>query len=228
MAAQQPAFVLGTGDYISGASDEATLRRQWQGFFLGIAPLQAFGKVPVALAPGNHDILGSRRNERIFDDYFDGLHYSFSRGPYHFVILDTEEPGREGRIASKQLAWLKADLAASRAATLTFVALHRPLFPVDGHIGSSLDEYPTERDALHALFIKEGVDCVFMGHEHLYNRHQRDGVDYVITGGAGAPLYAKPDKGGFYHYILAFITGAGYTLRVRKTEGPSPPLSRAP
>lgn len=216
MAALRPAFAIGTGDYVEGSRDEATMRSQWAWFFVGIAPLQALGRVPVALAPGNHDIMGSRANQRMYRQYFDDLYFSFSHGPYHFIILDSEEPGREGRIVGEQLAWLRANLAAHRRAKLTFVALHRPLFPVAVHRGNSLDRYPEQRDALHRLFMDEGVDCVFMGHEHLYHRHERDGVDYVITGGAGAPLYATPDRGGFHHYLMVEATGGAYRIDVHR------------
>jgi hypothetical protein len=216
MATQQPAFVLGTGDYIEGATTEAKLRWQWSGFFAGIAPLQALGQIPVALAPGNHDIGGSATYQRIFEDYFDGRYYSFNHGSYHIILLDTEELGLEGRIAGKQLAWLRQDLAANRSAALTFVALHRPLYPTGVHRGDSLDSNPAERDALHRLFVQEGVDCVFAGHEHLFNRQRKDNIDYVITAGAGAPLYARESGGGYYHYVLVICTGSTYRLQVRK------------
>lgn len=216
MATQRPILVLGTGDYIEGSSKPDTLAYQWQGFFLAIAPLQAFGTIPVALAPGNHDILGSNYNHRVFCQYFDAGYYSFNRGACHFILLDTEEPGASGRIGSKQLAWLKQDLAANRSAALTFVALHQPLYPVSVHIGSSLDQHPEERDALHALFAREGVDCVFAGHEHLFSRKEKDGVDYVITAGGGAPLYAQASRGGYYHYLLVTVEGGSYRVQVRK------------
>ena len=123
--------------------------------------------------------------ESIFVGYFGGPYYSFNRGAYHIILLDSEVPGESGRIAGRQLQWLKADLASHRQALLTFVAVHEPLFPVDGHRGESLDQHPKERDALHQLFMEEGVDCVFSGHEHLFHRQQIGGVDYVINGGAG-------------------------------------------
>jgi hypothetical protein len=216
MAMQRPAFLLGTGDYIQGASTEQKVRWQWQGFFVGIAPLQALGQVPVALAPGNHDIGGSLTNQRIFEEYFDGRYYSFDRGSYHMILLDTEEPGLQGRITGRQLEWLKQDLAASRGAALTFVTLHRPLYPVGVHRGDSLDSRPAERDALHRLFVQEGVDCVFAGHEHLFNRQRKDNIDYIITAGGGAPLYAEASRGGYYHYVLVMATGSTYRLQVRK------------
>jgi len=215
MAHQHPAFVMGTGDYIEGSGDPEAARRQFDGFFRGLAPLQGEGAVPVALAPGNHDIRGSRRNLEQFSRLLDGPYYSFDRAGCHFVILNTEEPGLEGRIAGLQLVWLKQDLKAN-AGKLTFVTLHQPLFPVDGHRGSSLDRYERERNALHRLFVQAKVACVFAGHEHLYNRQERDGVEYIITGGAGAPLYATPDKGGFSHYLLVFVRGNAYEVQVRR------------
>lgn len=216
MAAQRPAFVLGCGDYIDGSKDEQVVYRQWQGFFEGIAPLQAFGRIPVALAPGNHDIMGTEANQAIFAQYFGGPYLSFNRAGCHFVLLNTQEPGNYGRIAGRQLQWLRADLAAHRDATLTFVALHQPLFPVDGHRGESLDAFSAQRDALHELLAAEGVDCVFSGHEHLFYRQQLGGIDYVITGGAGGSVYANPDEGGYHHYCLVRVYGGGYKLQVRR------------
>ncbi len=213
------AFVIGTGDYIEGSSNQTTVRRQWEGFFTALAPLQAQQATPVALAPGNHDIMGIRRNAEIFLEYFKRLYFSFDHEGCHFIILDTEGLGQEGRIVGTQLQWLKQDLAAHADAKFTFVALHRPLFPVDGHVGSSLDQYPRERDALHALFVQHGVDAVFAGHEHLYNYQKKDGILYFITGGAGAPLYTTPDRGGFYHYLLVTVGDKTFTVEVRRIGG---------
>ena len=215
-----PAFVLGTGDYIDGSTNPSRVRWQYNQFFAAIAPMQSRQAVPVALAPGNHNIMGLRANQDIFKEYFRHLHFSFNYGGCHFIILDSEEPGREGRIAGQQLEWLKQDLEAHKNARLSFVALHRPLFPVDGHVGSSLDVHLRERDALHGLFVQQGVDCVFMGHEHLYNHREKDGVHYFITGGGGGPLYATPERGGFYHYLLIEVTQTSYRVTVRRIAGP--------
>ncbi|MBD3292829.1 MAG: hypothetical protein GF393_07870 [Armatimonadia bacterium] len=209
-------FAIGTGDYIEGSSNQSTVRKQWDGFFTAMQPLQADRTIPVALTTGNHDILGVRRNAEIFCEFFNKLYYSFDHRGCHFVLLDSETTGSEGRISGTQLKWLKQDLEAAKDAKFTFVALHRPLFPVDGHIGSSMDAYPEERDALHALFVQSGVDAVFLGHEHLYNHQERDGIHYFITGGGGAPLYAKPENGGFHHYLLVSVGDDEFTVDVKR------------
>ncbi len=39
---------------------------------------------------------------------------------------------------------------------------------------------------------------------------------YSITGGAGAPLYARPARGGLYHYVLVTATGTAYNPRMMR------------
>jgi 3',5'-cyclic AMP phosphodiesterase CpdA len=212
----KPDFVVGLGDLIYATDDEASVQRQWQGFFYAMGPLQAKGTVSFVPVPGNHDIVGSKRNQEIFQEHLKHLYYSFDHQGCHFVSLDSEVVGQAGRITGEQLAWLKRDLAANKSAVLTFVFVHRPLFPVNGHVGSSLDEDKTNRDTLHQLFVDMGVDCVFAGHEHLFNHSTHDGLTYIISGGAGAPLYAPADRGGFYHYLLVTVHGTAYSIEVRQ------------
>ena len=65
-----------------------------------------------------------------------------------------------------------------------------------------------------ALFRKHPVRAVFSGHEHVYWRETHDGIDYFIAGGAGAPLYASPDRGGFSHYVIVRLSGDALTYDV--------------
>ena len=217
MAARNPEFVLATGDYIYGASSERGLRDQWNRFFAAMAPLQKQRRVYFVPAPGNHDVPGTL-GRRLFMEYFRRTYFSFDWGGSHFIVLDTEMPGQESRIAGDQRIWLKRDLAAAGEAWHIFVALHRPFYPVASHRGDSLDLYPTERDGLHQLFARHRVTAVFAGHEHLYNRQQRDGVEYIITGGGGAPLYAKPDQGGFHHFLSVKADRLGYRIDIVRVQ----------
>jgi 3',5'-cyclic AMP phosphodiesterase CpdA len=215
MAEERPQVVLGTGDYIDGNGGAAGNPRQLAAFFETLAPLQKYGEVPLAAALGNHDIpLGTETLRQSFGPAY----YSFNIGTVHFVVLDTEQPGEIGRIDGRQWQWLVQDLEQAQGATLTFVALHRPLFPVDGHRGESLDKYPRFRDQLHRLFVQRKVTCVFQGHEHLYNRQERDGVVYVITGGGGAPLYASEMQGGFHHYLRVDAKDGRYSVVVKRLD----------
>lgn len=47
----------------------------------------------------------------------------------------------------------------------------------------------TVREALVPLFVRHGVNLVFNGHDHAYERSVVSDVTYVVSGGGGAPLY---------------------------------------
>jgi 3',5'-cyclic AMP phosphodiesterase CpdA len=218
-------LLIGTGDYIEGSTDSNTVRAQYQRFFEALLPLKQAGtgppyfEMPVAFATGNHDVRGSIVNARIFEEYFGARRYSFDQGGCHFIVVDSEVPGQEGTIRAEQWQWLMDDLEQAGDAQFIFVALHRPLFPTGPHIGSSMDVDIPLRDRLHALFVKHKVNAVFCGHEHLYHHSRRDDIDYFITGGGGAPLYARPSEGGFYHYLLVTVEAGKYTVEVRPLAG---------
>lgn len=213
IALERPQFVLGLGDYIDGTQGLTETRQQWLRFFSALSPLQRPTPIPLALAIGNHDT-----GSPLFNEYFGRRYFSFDAGQAHFIVLDTEQPGQVGRITGTQWDWLNQDLAAAAKSPLIFVAMHQPLFPVSVHRGSSLDAYPPYRDRLHLLFARYKVSAVFTSHEHLYNHQERDGVHYFISGGGGAPLYAEPQNGGFYHYLLVKCTQDSYVVEVKRLD----------
>ena len=50
-----------------------------------------------------------------------------------------------------------------------------------------------------------------------------DGVVYIITAGAGAPLYAAPEDGGFYHFVKVTVQGDRVTdevVRINRNDNP--------
>jgi 3',5'-cyclic AMP phosphodiesterase CpdA len=210
--AANPDFVISLGDTICGSSDPDQMQAMYQDYSDTIS---SHLKAKLYQAVGNHDIYGSKANQRFFKSKLGDLYYSFDFQGSHFIVLDSEVVGEEGRITGEQLKWLKADLYKARAARHKFVFAHRPLFPVDGHFGSSLDVNVAERDALHKLFTASGVTGVFAGHEHLFNNEARNGIRYFITGGAGGRLFPSFfGTGDFHHYISVYVNGdkISYTL----------------
>lgn len=169
-------------------------------------------KSKIYIAVGNHDIEKDIDRQNFIRNELGRLYTSFDYKDSHFIILDSEIVGQEARVTGDQLKWLKNDLAMSQNADHRFVFIHQPLYPVDGHTGNSMDEYPAERDALHHLFADNNVDIVFSGHEHIYYNQLKDGVRYIITGGAGSSIYDSPfDSGSFHHFV---IINAGNTLKI--------------
>jgi hypothetical protein len=105
--------------------------------------------------------------------------YSYDWGRIHFAVLDTEAD------YATQAAWLAGDLAAS-AAPWKIVYLHRPPYSSGEH-GSDL----ALRAAIGPVVEAGGVQVVFAGHDHSYERTTpQNGVVYIVTGGGGRGTYS--------------------------------------
>ena len=204
----KPDFIVSTGDIIAGYNDDpAVIDSMYQQF---LDASKSISYIPLYIAPGNHEGIYEKNIRPIFLKYFKKTYQSFTYDNSYFIILDTDEPNQKRQIAGKQLRWLKSQLnkANKKGYKHIFVFLHHPLYPKIEHIGNSLDKYPQERDKLAKLFKDKGVETVFAGHVHIYNDSVINGLHEIITGGAGAPLYAKTYKdGGFYHFLYITIDG---------------------
>ena len=214
----RPDFIMNTGDMIATPGD----KEAWAKFSEMSKPVT----VPYFLTVGNHDVhskvLGS---EAIYKEQVNlpgnKLYYSFVAGNSLFIVLDTCIGGQEKKITGEQYTWLE-DVLSNSNQKHKFVFLHHPLYSVPRkgkHAGNSLDRYPKERDRLEALLMKNRVDFVFAGHEHLYLRQIVDGINHVISGGGGAPLYADEKDGGFHHFILVTIDGDNVSGEVVDVNG---------
>lgn len=107
--------------------------------------------------------------------------YDFVHGAVHYFVVcsQTEEP--EGITAgSPQAEWLKLKLASSNA-TWKVVMLHKSPFT------SGSDHYPGTT-ALRWPFAAWGADLVLSGHDHVYERINTGGLDYICCGLGGASL----------------------------------------
>ncbi len=200
VASDGNAFLIHTGDLVPSGSKEDWLnfRELMKGFTLPFYPV-----------PGNHEIRIGKITDYLQYSGATAVHYSFDRGPIHFTFVDSSV----GSLMDYELAHLDRDLAASNA-PVKIVSVHHPPFDPAG--GSHV----MAGDA--AKFIKtmteRGVKYVFAGHIHCYEEGERDGVKYIITGGAGAPLTCPPAAGGFYHYVRVTVRGQAVTTEVVKIE----------
>jgi hypothetical protein len=199
IALLRPAFVLYTGDAIWGFDDTR------QEFLNELDRFRAFADtagVPLYNVPGNHEMQSRPEMIALLEEWGQDLYGSFDVGRYHFVALNTDEFCKEGRVCDEQLDWLRADLELNRDAAGIFVFMHRPVF-------SSFqgDFNPDDGEILHELFRTHPVRAVFASHDHFYSEEVHDDVRYVTAGGAGAPMYAQPQRGGFAHYILVAVGG---------------------
>ena len=209
-----PAFAVNTGDCVYGSWNPLTVKAQYEKYS---QVTKDNLRAKVYLAIGNHEIGGNPVNQVFFAHELPGLYYSFDHGGDHFIVLDGDVIGQTNKVTGDQLEWLKEDLQKARAARHKFVFIHRPLYPVDGHMGQCLDKYPKDRDALHSLFVRNRITAVFQGHEHLFNLQTKNSVRYIITGGGGATLYPSFEgKGDFHHFVLVTVTGDKIEMKVVK------------
>lgn len=136
-------------------------------------------------------------------------YYSFDWGDIHVVALDTNcispmYANEMGCDAATMVAWLEADLAATKA-PWKIVTMHRPALAT-GKYGV----FPEVPRALLAPFETHGVDLVLQAHNHLYERTwpARGGVSVKRGDGAydhpGAPVYVTAGGGSDYLYDSVF------------------------
>lgn len=149
-----------------------------------------------------------------------GRYYSFDWGDVHFISLDSNlliHP----EMTQRMLAWLEADLAAARR-FWKIAYFHHPPFPTGHHLQDELSG--RARSRILPVLEAAGVQAVFSGHEHAYERSRpvRDGAPAAagrgivcwITGGGGADLHPVGTSP-----LLAYAESAHHYLRVR-VEGP--------
>ncbi len=196
--AEDVAFLVNTGDLV-----ERGRERNFQEF----AALMDTFTPPFFPVAGNHDTADGFLDEFLQYSGAPAEHYSFDYGPGHFVVVDSHL----GVLSTSELSWLEADLAASDR-LLKMVFLHHP--PFDPRGNDSI--FHGGNDRFMALMEQYGVSYVFAGHIHAYAEETRNGVHYIISGGAGAPI--SPDN--FYHYVRVTVDGADVSTEVVKIEPP--------
>jgi 3',5'-cyclic AMP phosphodiesterase CpdA len=121
-------------------------------------------------------------------------YYSFTRGDQdvRFFALNS------GYFDAEQLEWLREELSKSTE-RWKIAFFHHPIYSSGGRHGPDIPL----REQLEPLFIQYGVDAVFAGHEHFYERIKpQHGIAYFISGGAG-----KLRKGNIR---TSEITAAGF------------------
>jgi len=216
MISENAAFVLHVGD-LSYANGIGVI---WDIWFNQIAPLAA--NVPYMPSIGNHEVesdLGLSSYLGRFALPNSERWYSFDWGNIHVVSLDTESPYTP---ESAQLVWLEKDLAdacGNPDIDWIVVFFHKPPYSSSPIHGSNL----SVRSTICPILEGYGVDVVFNGHDHTYQRSHPikdgaldpQGTVYVVTGGGGYSLYAVGNdywsarSESIYHHVRVDITAEG-------------------
>ncbi|UCG63193.1 MAG: metallophosphoesterase [Candidatus Zixiibacteriota bacterium] len=170
-----PTVVFHSGDLVG----TGTLPSDWDTFNEITAEMRNRAEFFPAL--GNHELQAQL--------YFDNFElpgneqwYSVVRNRAHFIILNSCVDISPGSV---QYQWLVDDLSSiADSIWFTAVVFHHPPYSTGAHAEDELDL----RNILVPLFEEYGVDIVFNGHDHDYERSYCGDIYYIVTGGGGAPL----------------------------------------
>lgn len=163
-------FVIMLGDNIYGGHHPVDFVKKFEQPY---RPLLDSG-VKFYASLGNHDDVNDERFYKPFN--MNGQrYYTFRKGNVEFFALDSTY------MDPKQLSWLEDNLKKSKS-KWKIAYFHHPLYS-NGHThGADIDL----RDRLTPLFREYGVNVVFSGHEHVYERIKpEDSVYYFILGNSG-------------------------------------------
>ena len=199
-------YYFHTGDIVN----DGRIQSEWNDYFSDIEPLSE--RIPGFFIEGNHERLDGKMYDNIFlpTNGQNSYYYSVNFGSVKFIGLNTN------RDVQSQKSWLKTELNSTLNDNKTFwkiVFMHEPIF--NSRYGRS-----DRTDLIESwvpLFEKYGVDLVFAGHNHYYERtfpmdqnkefnnyslYNFNNINlpiYITTGGAGAPLYDR--DGGNPSYV---------------------------
>jgi hypothetical protein len=193
-------FVIMMGDNLYGGNSAKDYDKK---FAIPYKPLTDAG-VKFYASLGNHD----DPSERFYKPFNMGgeRYYSFkpANSSVRFFALDSNY------MDDKQLAWLDKELIASGSDWKICFFHHPPYSSGEAH-GSDT----TLRAQVEPIFVKYGVNAVFTGHEHFYERIKpQKGIAYFIAGSSAklragniAPS-ALSDKGfdtGFTFMLVEIV-----------------------
>lgn len=218
-------FLVHTGDMVQDGDNEA----QWQELFSIEEKLLANRCAFVSV--GNHELTTPDPTGQVnFLRYFasiedDGrerphLYGTFRWANTRFFLLNAMDTW-----TGDDREWLRSELASamSEAGLMHRIAvLHHGPFSSGRHGGNKR----LHANGIVSMLRDGGVDLVIAGHDHAYERGEGQGLKYVVSGGAGAPLYSKdhptPETQYFesvHHYLELSVEGETISMLARRASG---------
>ena len=162
-------LVIMLGDNLYGRQDPEDFSAKFERPY---APLLGAGVLFYA-SLGNHD----RPTNRDYRGFNMGgeRYYTYARKNVRFFVLDSNQ------MDPRQLAWLESALKQSTD-DWKICYFHHPIYSDGGRHGSDVEL----RVTLEPVFLKYGVNVVFAGHDHIYERLKpQKGITYFVNGSSG-------------------------------------------
>jgi 3',5'-cyclic-AMP phosphodiesterase len=222
-----PTMILTGGDlpFDTADADHTRSAMLWHIFNKVLAD-NVPSSIPIHHTIGNHDIWGRfkdgckatgkesfyGKNWFLENFNYPKTYYSFDQAGWHFIVLDSFDldpsgPEYTSRIVGEQLAWFKADLAATPVTTPIIVVTHVPIVSLSNFFDHA--EYPQPgpditvmRTRMHvdhrmfdSLFQKyRNVKLCLSGHLHQLDKSEYNNVTYICDGAVCGDKWNGPRK----------------------------------
>jgi hypothetical protein len=233
---ENPVFVIDNGDLVFSGKPN-----QYRLFDRMVSQVSATFLTTL----GNHDIRGNGYSTYTML-YGPGYYSFDFAGSHFVFLDSSPGWSEKRAISDEQYAWLEKDLIKAQGKRIYVVTHIPPQDPRsdvtpnqipnyvndvksgESWVEKRLDNYnenkgmnhgfqdPQEAARFEKLMSRYHVDTVYLSHIHSYFEYTKDGVRYLISGGAGAELLTE---NSYYHYMIARL---GNTDRITMVELPSP------
>jgi hypothetical protein len=162
-------MVIMLGDNIYGGQGPADLVKKFSQPYKAL--LDAGVKFYASL--GNHD--DPKNRQYPLWNMGGQLYYTYAVKNVRFFALDSS------KVDQRELAWLEGALKSSQE-DWKICYFHHPLYSDGATHGSAIDV----RVVLEPLFVTYGVNVVFAGHDHIYERiTPQKGIYHFVEGASG-------------------------------------------
>jgi hypothetical protein len=171
--------VLMLGDNMYGSESAVDYKQKFENVYRPLLDQ----KVKFYAALGNHD----DSNQRFYEFFnMEGQeYYHFKKGNASFYSLNSNYMDK------KQVDWFN-DKLETDTAKWKIAFFHHPPYSSGGAHGSDTKL----RQIIEPIFTKYGVNAVFAGHEHFYERIKpQNGIYYFISGSGGKLRKGDVKKG---------------------------------
>jgi 3',5'-cyclic-AMP phosphodiesterase len=221
-------FILNGGDAIMDALEEDKNKTDEQ-FKLFLSLLKKENSLPVYHCIGNHDVWGwfiknnrpetdKQYGKQWVQDVFEmkNRFYSFSKGKWHFIVLDSTQQnpagGYIGKLDEEQINWLEAELNSVTNGMFTCIVSHIPILSICAGLffnkTESNGDLLIKRNLMHTdflqlkkIFVKHPhIKACISGHIHLQDELTYLGIKYFCNNAVSGNWW----KGNFHEFAPAY------------------------
>jgi 3',5'-cyclic-AMP phosphodiesterase len=221
-------FIINGGDAIMDAldKDKEGTQVQWN-LLKGI--LKKENSLPIYHVIGNHDVWGwfIKENKPDSDRLYGKVwsveilalpkrFYSFTKGKWHFIILDSTQQNPEGgyiaRLDEEQMIWLQQELKNTTSDKYICIVSHIPILSIAAGLFFNKTETNGDllikRNLMHTDFLAlkklfqqyPNIRTCISGHIHLQDEVDYLGISYYCNGAVSGNWW----KGSFQEFPPAY------------------------